>query len=286
MKRPTTILLAMLLLCGGNLAAWAQGPRTQVGLMEVDGKNAFHNQTKVRNRAKVPIYDGDYISTGARTSVRVALTADGYSGFIQLDENTDPNLIIATKCIVMKMLKGQALVNAKNICLGTQSISGVTRSLVNLKADGLASELTVVEGGVDLDRPIALTVGTRERYQVAADGAINQYTVDAAEAARSIAWSEKYFGGGSSSSGRTAAGIAAAVIGAILVGKAIDDHNDKDDNKPRDPPVPWCCYYTSSGPLVRQMPAQQCAAQQGEPHDTKEEADTDCQPSNLRGPSE
>jgi hypothetical protein len=226
-KASRIAVLVFLLLCGGSAAAWAQAARTQVGLMEVDGKNAFHNQTKVKNKAKVPIYDGDYISTGARTSVRVTLMADGYSGFIQLDENTDPNLIIATKCIVMKVLKGQALVNAKNICLGTQSISGVTRSLVNLKADGVASELTVVEGGVDLDRPIAVSVGTYGRYQVAADGAINQYTVDAAEAARSIAWSKKYFEGGGGGSGK-ALGIAGAILGAIIVGKAIDDHNDKD----------------------------------------------------------
>ncbi|UNK50344.1 hypothetical protein MNR01_04755 [Lysobacter sp. S4-A87] len=274
MKRPTTFVLALLLLFGGNLAAWAQAPRAQVGLMEVDGKNAFYNQTKVKNHAKVPIYDGDYISTGPGTSVRVNLMADGYSGFIQLDENTDPNLIIAAKCIVMKMLKGQALVNAKNICLGTQSISGVTRSTVNLKADGMASELTVVEGGVDLDRPIALSVGTYERYQVAADGAINQYTVDAAEAARSIAWSKKYFGGGSSS-GKKAVGIAAAVLGAILVGKAIDDHNDTD----KDPPTPWCCIYTPDRHEVLQLPAQQCQAQQGQSHPTKQAADDDCQPS-------
>ncbi len=244
MKVWRNAVIACFLLCGGNFAAWAQAPRAQIGLMEVDGKHAFHNQARVKNHAKVPIYDGDRISTGERTSVRVTLLAEGYSGFMQLAENTDPTLCSAARCIVLKMLKGQVLVNARNICLGTRSVSGVTRSLVNLKADGMASELTVIKGGVDLDQPSVVVVGAYERFEVAADGAVKRYSIDAAQAVHDIEWTKNYFKGGSSSSGKTA-GIIAGILGAIIVGKAIDDHNDKDDSQKTDtcaiPDTPDTC---------------------------------------------
>lgn len=272
MKRLLSYILtaALLTLCAAG-DALAQA-RAQVGMMEVDGKNAFHNQQRVKHRSIVPIYDGDYVSTGARTSVRIGLTADGYGGFIQLDENTDPNLILATKCIVMKMLKGQALVNAKNICLGTQSISGVTRSLVNLKADGAGSELTVVTGSVDLEQPTLAAVGSYQRYHVGPDGRINRYAIDAAEANRTIAWSQDYFGGKGSGKGKKTAGIIAAIAAAILIGKEIDDRNDRKD-RVDSPPLPWCCNYDMT-PSVYQ--SADCAAQGGSVHPTKDLADDQC----------
>lgn len=268
-----SLLIAVVLLSGIPGPARAQATRLQVGMMEVDGKNAFHNQKKVKDSSHITIYDGDYVSTGAKTSVRIDLTADGYDGFIQLDQNTDPNLIIAARCIVMNMLKGQALVNAKNICLGTQSISGVTRSLINLKADGWASELTVIEGSVDMDRPTTKTLGTHHRYQIAADGEINSYTIDAAEANRSIQWSQKYFSGKRSGSGKKAVGIIAAIAAAVLIGKELDD---RDDRRDKDRERVGCCYPTPNGPRPAAMSRRECSDRGGTPYPTEADANQVC----------
>lgn len=272
MKRLLPSLFAALLLCN-HLPAPAQATRAQVGMMEVDGKNAFHNHKKVRDRSLIPIHDGDYVSTGAKTSVRIGLTAAGYDGFIQLDQNTDPNLIIASKCIVMNMLKGQALVNAKNICLGTRSISGVTRSLVNLKADGWASELTVIEGGVDMDRPTSVSLGTYHRYRVAADGGIDSYTIDAAEANRTVQWSQKYFSGKTSGSGNKAAAIIAGIAAAVLIGKQLDD---RDDRRDRDREQIGCCYPGPNGPQPAVMSRRECSDRGGTPYPTGADANRAC----------
>lgn len=224
----SAVLLALLAMAG---PVAAQAPPLQVGVMEVDGKNAYYNGKRVAARDPIPIYDGDYVSTGKRTSVRIVLTADGYEGYIQLDQNTDPNLIIAARCIVMNMLEGRALINAKNICLGTQDISGVTRSVVNLTADGGVSQLTVIEGSVELERPFATTVGTYQRYMVSADGRASSHAIDVAEAARTIEWTQDYFDGKGSGRGKKAAGILAAIIGAIVIGKQLHDDDD-DDRRP------------------------------------------------------
>mgnify|MGYP001053472418 CR=1 FL=1 len=77
MKLTLPLALAFLVLFAMP-AITAAAPPKRVGTMQVAGSNAFLNGQPVRTRDPVPINDGDYVSTGAATSVRIGLTADGY----------------------------------------------------------------------------------------------------------------------------------------------------------------------------------------------------------------
>ena len=254
MKLTLPLALAFLVLFGMP-AITAAAPAKRVGTMQVAGSNAFLNGQPVRTRDPVPINDGDYVSTGAATSVRIGLTADGYAGVIQLDENTDPNLIIATGCIIMRMLKGQALVNAKNICLGTTNISGVTRSVVNFKADATGGTIvTVIEGQLELQKPTPMMVAGSERLVALPDGTTHKYAIDAAEAARSAAWTQHYdftnpgTGHHDSHGAHVAAGVFGAILGGVVLCKTgvICDHDHDNGDKPP-PPKGHCALEQTPG---------------------------------------
>jgi hypothetical protein len=225
-----------------------------------------------------PINDGDYVSTGAATSVRIGLTADGYAGVIQLDENTDPNLIIATGCIIMRMLKGQALVNAKNICLGTTNISGVTRSVVNFKADATRRHHRHRDRRqLELQKPTPMMVGDRNgsspcptepptnmrstRQRPLAVRVTQRYDFNKPETAPH-----------DSHGSHVAAGVLGAILGGVVLCKAgvicDDDHDDDHDNPTtvRAPanrnPSPAAAITTARPSLRRPLP-EECAAKGG-----------------------
>jgi hypothetical protein len=286
---PLALVFMVLLAMPGITAA--QTPPKRVGTMQVAGSNAFLNGQPVHTHDPVPINDGDYVSTGTATSVRIGLTADGYAGVIQLDENTDPNLIIATGCIIMRMLKGQALVNAKNICLGTTNISGVTRSVVNFKADATGGTIvTVIEGQLELQKPTPMMVAGSERLVALPDGTTHKYAIDAAEAARSAAWTQRYdfnkpeTAHHDSHGAHVAAGVLGAILGGVVLCKAgvICDHDDNDHDNPSDSPghnQPQsisCCRYNDGVPVIAPATAQECAANGGTAYPTQEAAAQKC----------
>ena len=290
MKLTLPLALAFLVLFAMP-AITAAAPAKRVGTMQVAGSNAFLNGQPVRTRDPVPINDGDYVSTGAATSVRIGLTADGYAGVIQLDENTDPNLIIATGCIIMRMLKGQALVNAKNICLGTTNISGVTRSVVNFKADATGGTIvTVIEGQLELQKPTPMMVAGSERLVALPDGTTHKYAIDAAEAARSAAWTQRYdfnkpeTATHDSHAAHVAAGVLGAILGGVVLCKTgvICDHDDHDHDNPSDSPGQnqpqsiSCCSYNDGAPVVAPATAEECAAKGGTAYPSREAAAHAC----------
>ena len=290
MKLTLPLALAFLVFAIPGITAAA--PPKRVGTMQVAGSNAFLNGQQVRTRDPVPINDGDYVSTGAATSVRIGLTADGYAGIIQLDENTDPNLIIATGCIIMRMLKGQALVNAKNICLGTTNISGVTRSVVNFKADATGGTIvTVIEGQLELQKPTPMMVAGSERLVALPDGTTHKYAIDAAEAARSTAWTQRYdfnkpeAAHHDAHAGHVAAGVLGAILGGVVLCKTgvICDHDHDDDHdNPNDSPSPSqpqsisCCSYNDGAPVIAPATAEECAAKGGTAYPTRKAAAQKC----------
>ena len=225
-----SLLIAALCLVAAAFATPAGGqaaPRAEVGVLVADGDNAFINGTQIRNRTRYRISDGDTVATGPATSVRIKLTARGYKGYIQLDQNTDPNLLVKSGCIAMEMLKGRAIINAKRICLKTPKIQGVTKSLVHLRVDEQADELTVIKGSVDLSVPVSTTVGAYWRYTVGADGRAEPQQIDRAEAERTIEWQRQYFRGMP-----TWAKWLLAFGGALVLHEVLED----DDDPPSSPP--------------------------------------------------
>lgn len=248
----------------------AQTGKTQVGFMQVDGQNAFLNGQRVTADVPIRVYTGDHVSTGTRTSVRIGLVAEGYGGIIQLDQDTDPNLVIASRCIIMKILKGQALVNAKNICLGSGNLSGVTNSLVNLKTDGITTELTVVEGRMEIEQPSVASVAANQRYWAGPSGEYRQYDIDAAEAQRTVEWTQRYSFGRAASSGPSPVAVGTGVVvgaGILCALGILCDHEDKT----------WCCYMgPDESPLVGRMEQRECRQRGGTGHGSEGDARAAC----------
>lgn len=291
MKRTLLLTFALLVLLALPGIAAAQTPPRRVGMMQVAGSNAFLNGQPVRTRDPVVINDGDYVSTGAATSVRIGLTADGYGGIIQLDENTDPNLIIATRCIVMRMVKGQALVNAKNICMGTTNLSSVTRSVVNFKVDDTGgTTVTVIEGQLEVEKPAPMTIAASERLVVLADGTVHRYPVNATEAARSAEWTQRYEFGNPASADHPPGGSGwkkwvpivggAAVLCAfgVICDRDNDNGNDGGSGSSNDRPAQSvaCCTYNDGVPDVMQATARECADRGGTAYPSQQAATRAC----------
>ena len=79
MKLTLPLALAFLVLFGMP-AITAAAPAKRVGTMQVAGSNAFVNGQPVHTHDPVPINDGDYVSTGAATSVRISASSGYRSG--------------------------------------------------------------------------------------------------------------------------------------------------------------------------------------------------------------
>jgi len=222
-KSLLAIAVLQLCLCA---PATAQSP-AEIGVLVADGDHAYVNGALIKEKKKYRILDGYTVTTGPDTSVRLSLTASGYEGYIQLDENTDPNLLVKSGCIAMEMLKGRAIINAKRICLKTPRLEGVTKSLVHLEVNEAVDELTVIKGSVDLQVPVATTVGAYWRYSVGSDGVAHTQQIDAAEARRTIEWQQQYFRGMP-----TWAKVLLGIVGANVLHEVIDDN----DSPPSSPP--------------------------------------------------
>ena len=218
-------ILGLAALCA-PVAAQAPAP-VQIGTLVADGANGFVNGAQVKARKKYKIHDGDTISTGPGTSLRLTLTAKGYDGYIQLDENTDPNLLVKSGCIAMQMLKGKAIINAKNICMKTPRLEGTTKSLVHLDVGEERDQLTVIRGRVDLSVPLATTVGEFWRYTVEADGTAHAEQINAAEAQRTIDWQKQYFKGMP-----TWLKVVLGLLAGWALHEAIDQDHDPDPSPP------------------------------------------------------
>jgi hypothetical protein len=172
--------------------ATPSGPQREVlGSLEVDGSNAFVNGSRAYNGASVR--DGDVVTTGAATGVRVRLR-DG--GFVQLDENTDPvfRLFREGGCLLVKIATGQAFVDARRICIEDPNLVAVLNSKVNWRFDAARSVVTVLEGSASVERPAPVGLGQYDQYLVrerTPEGPPRRLTREEAEA--TARWTERFF---------------------------------------------------------------------------------------------
>jgi hypothetical protein len=142
--------------------ATPSGPQREIlGSLEVDGGNAFINGSRAYPGASVR--DGDVVTTGSATSVRVRFRDDG---FVQLDENTDPlfRLFREGGCILVKIATGQAFVDARRICIEDPNLVVVLNSKVNWRIEGAQSVVTVIEGSVSVERPVRIALKQYDQY--------------------------------------------------------------------------------------------------------------------------
>jgi hypothetical protein len=228
------VAMAVLDLCILALCAPARAqspPRQEIGILVADGDNAYVNGTRIKEKTKYRMLDGYTMATGPGTSIRLELTANGYDGYIQLDENTDPNLLAKARCVAMEMLKGRVIIHAKRICLKSPRMELVTKSLVHLETGAAGDVLTVIEGSADLEVPITTTVGAYWRYSIAADDAVQTHEIDSIKAERTIQWQQQYFRG-MSTWGKVMLGI----LGALVLHEVIDHTHHPSPSPP--PSVP------------------------------------------------
>ena len=199
--RPVRLMLSWLAFCALAFAGCAPigppftGPALPpvradtIGRLMVEGPNAFINGQQVQGGNYV--FDGDTVSTGAATSVKLILN-DG--GEIQLDENTDP-LFKQGACLLMKILRGRvAFHNMK--CQEFEDglkMAGVAKSYVNILSSERESRVTVIAGEVDMRSPTQATLRSDMQYVATSDGAARVLQLTPEQAAATIAWTRNYF---------------------------------------------------------------------------------------------
>lgn len=186
-SRCIIVIIAATLVMGG-CAADQPGRPELIGIVDVDGTNAFLNGLRIRSGEVVR--DGDTISTGAGTSMRLRLRQGGY---IQLEENTDPRILQEGICILVQIFAGEMFVDAKRLCVESPDIRGTLLSRVNVKVGRGRSELTVIEGSVEMTRPTRRSLREYEQYIAVSGRAADVRRLTREQAEATSQWTKRYF---------------------------------------------------------------------------------------------
>ncbi len=157
-------LLAMIFALLAGCAA--QPGREYVGRLDVDGPNAFLNGQRTSDGARV--YIGDRVSTGFATSVKVFLQGGGY---VQLDQNTDPDFRREGGCLIIQILTGRVFIDGTGVCIETPSISARQASQIHYAVSSVTTETVVLAGSVTMRRPAQVTLGQYDYYVVSGNQA-------------------------------------------------------------------------------------------------------------------
>lgn len=88
--------------------------REIIGTLQAMGDRVFVNHRPASTGMRV--YNGDNVSTGENSKAIVRFLQ---GGFVELDENTDPDFIKKAYCLFIKVFRGQVYVEGKNICIET-----------------------------------------------------------------------------------------------------------------------------------------------------------------------
>jgi hypothetical protein len=228
-----------------------------IGRLQVDGPNAFINSMPAANGAYVR--NGDLVSTGAKTNARIILNPPG--GLIQLDENTDPEftLIKQGACLLIKFAKGQGLLkNVQCVQAEAGSLQIVLKSLVNLKTTEQETQVTVLEGQVDVTSPTGAVVGLFQQYSLTRAGETRLLQLTSEQAHATAAWAQGYFQQPTAGqeSGLSTAGVVAGFLAAFGLYHALHDHpSSHSQPKSTPPPATTGTPVNSTPPAVGGAPA-------------------------------
>jgi hypothetical protein len=141
----------------------------RIGTLRVIGANVFHNEHRASDGEEV--YAGDTINTGPASNAIVELVG---GGFVQLDENTDPEFSFKVvsedrgrRCIHLSIKFGQVWVDRKLVCFDTPDGAGIIQSQVNIEVARAATTITIFRGGVQITRPAEQFFKAREQVMLA-----------------------------------------------------------------------------------------------------------------------
>ncbi|MDI6791688.1 MAG: FecR family protein [bacterium] len=168
-----------------------------IGTLRVLGKsNVWVNQKKAYKKMK--IYSGDSVRTGQDSSAIISFP-DG--GFIQLDQNTDPEFrkwFEQAKCIIKIFIGyGRVFGETKGGCetiIETDHLSAVPNTTFQIEVTPQHSTVTVIKGKIKIkqrEQPEELVVRSSEQVRVS--DRVGEVRTLSREELRSIPlWREKY----------------------------------------------------------------------------------------------
>ena len=129
-----------------------------IGLLTVDGPEGFLNGQPVQGEG-IPIHNNDHVATGSGTGMRIQMWHYANT-YIQLDQNTDPDLIQEADCLWVRMIRGKLFAEGTSLCLESPDLAAALHSQVILavqptKGGGTStrSVLWVVAGNAELTKP-------------------------------------------------------------------------------------------------------------------------------------
>ena len=100
--------------------------------MAVDGPNATLNGQPVQGDS-IAIRNNDHVVTGTDTSVRIQFVSPRGT-FVQLDQNTDPDVFAETDCLWVRMLRGKLFSQGTGLCVDSPDLAAALNSEVSLSA--------------------------------------------------------------------------------------------------------------------------------------------------------
>lgn len=182
------ILLVLTLATGGCMSF--PGPNNSIGTLRVTGGYIWLNNVAAHDDMTVHV--GDTLTTGPGSSAILDFR-DG--GILQLDENTDPlfSWIEQTKCILIRIVRGQTYIRRGKACVESPNISLVLNSAANIQVEKDLSTVTVLEGHGTLEKPGPVQIATSQQATVAGKkvrGSVR--TLSSAELATIVSWRQKY----------------------------------------------------------------------------------------------
>jgi beta-lactam-binding protein with PASTA domain len=165
----------------------------EIGELRVAGDNVFLNGRRASGGET--IVTGDRVSTGANSSARI----DFFSGgFVQLDENTDPEwqkFVVAGRCIIeflMRLGRIWGETGACEIQAQTEKSLSLVLSTFHLYVTPERDVFTLLEGRAQLLRPLETTIAPREQLVIVPRGLAERRILPTDALRAQIAWTGRY----------------------------------------------------------------------------------------------
>ncbi len=194
----TALLCVALLLQACTSVAYIQGQKT-VGRLRTIGPAVLVNDQPARDGQTIEVKDR--LRTGPGSSAYVHFLG---SGFVHLDESTDPYFELRLRGIECAILtlglqKGQIYHEAGHQCVTTvQSRHGEWTqparqfNVFNLKVDPDRSVLTLLDGKLSLSRPSYVELQPREQITVTAAGVVERRTLSPRQLDEVTRWRRRF----------------------------------------------------------------------------------------------
>ncbi|HEY6874046.1 MAG TPA: hypothetical protein VI298_15080 [Geobacteraceae bacterium] len=183
------VLFLVLTVMTAGCATFPGQSDSVIGTLRASGPNVWLNGAAGRDGMAVRL--GDTLATGPGSSAMVDFQG---GGFLQLDENTDPlfSWIEQTKCILTRIMRGQAYLKKEKACVEGPNINLVLNSEANIRIGAELTELTLIRGSATVWRPERVRVETAQQVTVAGQRISAVRAVSTEALAAITAWRETY----------------------------------------------------------------------------------------------